>query len=257
MYKMKKYRVRPVEEIEADLRMAKLVWFNPPGVFLADGNTIAMRTRDLVQVLDAVRRYFPHVESITCYGAARFIRGRKVEDLVLLKEHGLKRIYMGLESGDDEILRMVDKGATADDHVRAAHKVKEAGIELSVYVLAGLGGKKLSTQHAINTAKTLNRMKPDYIRVRTLVLMPGFPMYEDLEKGAFTECTGREIALETRTLLENLDVSDSAFLSDHVSNYLPLYGMLPQDKEKMIDMIDSVLAEENPHCLQPRRITAL
>ncbi len=257
MYKMKKYRVRSVEEIEADLRMAKLVWFDPPGVFLADGNTIAMRTRDLVRVLDAARRNFPRVGSITCYGAARFIRGRKVEDLALLKEHGLKRIYMGLESGDDEILKMVDKGATADDHVRAAHKVKEAGIELSVYVLAGLGGKARSREHAINTAKTLNRMEPDYIRVRTLVLMPGFPMYEDLLKGTFQECTGRDIAIEKRLLLENLDVSDSAFLSDHVSNYLPLYGKLPRDKQKMIELIDSVLAEDDPACLKPRRITSL
>jgi len=116
MYKMKKYRVRPLEEIREDLRMARRVWSEPYSVFLADGNTIAMRTDDLVQVLDYVREAFPDVKRISCYGGARFIRGRKVSDLARLKEHGLQIVYMGLESGDDEILRRVNKGATADDY---------------------------------------------------------------------------------------------------------------------------------------------
>ena len=141
---------------------------------------------------------------------------------------------MGLESGDDEILRRVRKGATADDYVRAAEKLREAGIELSTYVLAGLGGRERRREHAVNSALTLNRMKPDYIRIRTLVLMPGFPMYEQLRSGEFQECTGREIAVETRLLLENLEVEGARFLSDHVSNYLPLYGRLPEDKEAML-----------------------
>ncbi|MHB8895253.1 MAG: radical SAM protein [Candidatus Geothermincolia bacterium] len=257
MYKMKKYRVRPLEEIREDLRLARGLWHEPESVFLADGNTIAMRTDDLVQVLDSVREAFPDVRRISCYGGARFIRGRKVADLARLSEHGLGIVYMGLESGDDEILRLVRKGATADDYVRAAEKMREAGIELSTYVLAGLGGRARTRQHALGSAAALNRMKPDYVRIRTLALMPGFPMYEELSSGAFVECSGREVAQETRLLLENLDLEGARFLSDHISNYLPIYGMLPEDKGAMLAAIDEALAQPDNPMLGPRVITSL
>ena len=257
MYKMKKYRVRPLEEIREDIQMARRAWGEHETVFLADGNTIAMRTDDLVQVLDYVREAFPGVRRISCYGGARFIKGRKVEDLSRLREHGLSIVYMGLESGDDVILERVNKGATADDYVRAAEKLKAGGIELSTYVLAGLGGGERTREHALGSAATLNRMKPDYIRIRTLVFLPGFPMYDDLESGKFVECTGREIAEETRLLLENLDVEGAQFLSDHVSNYLPIYGRLPQDKARMLEAIDEALAHPDNPMLGPRVITSL
>ena len=164
---------------------------------------------------------------------------------------------MGLESGDDEILRRVNKGATADDYARAAEKMRAAGIELSTYVLAGLGGRERTREHALGSAATLNRMKPDYIRIRTLAFLPGFPMYEDLESGRFVECSGREVAEETRLLLENLDVEGAQFLSDHVSNYLPIYGRLPEDKESMLAAIDEALAHPDNPMLAPRTITSL
>jgi radical SAM superfamily enzyme len=197
------------------------------------------------------------VRRISCYGGARFIRGRKAADLARLREHGLKIVYMGLESGDDEILELVRKGATVDDYVRAAEKMRAAGIELSTYVLAGLGGSERTVQHALGSAAALNRMKPDYVRIRTLALMPGFPMYEDLESGAFVECTGRQVAEEIRLLLENLDLEGTRFLSDHVSNYLPIYGVLPQDKEAMLEAIDEALAHPGNPMLAPRVITSL
>ena len=257
MYKAKKYRVRSLPEIRKDIEMARRVWANPSSVFLADGNSIAMRTDDLVEVLDYVKEAFPDVERISCYGGARFLRGRKVEDLERLGEHGLQIIYMGLESGDDEVLRRVCKGVTAGDYIRAAAKVKEAGIELSTYVLAGLGGRERTAEHAVNSALTLNQMNPDFIRIRTLVLMPGVPLFEQYQRGEFEECSGREIAGETRLLLENLDVEDAMFLSDHVSNYLPLHGKLPEDKDEMIAAIDRVLAHPDPSLLKPRTIRSL
>jgi radical SAM superfamily enzyme YgiQ (UPF0313 family) len=257
MYKMKKYRVRPLDEIREDLQMSRRAWSDPHSVFLADGNTIAMRTDDLLQVLDYVREAFPDVQRISCYGGARFIRGRKVEDLARLKEHGLQIVYMGLESGDDEILRMVRKGATADDYVRAAAKMRSAGILLSTYVLAGLGGRGRLREHALGSAAILNRMKPDYIRIRTLAFLPGFPLYEQLQAGEFEECTGREIAEETRLLLENLQVEGAEFLSDHISNYLPLYGRLPEDKQKMLAAIEEALAVPDNPMLGPRKIRSL
>lgn len=257
MYKEKKYRVRGVLEIKEDIDMARRVWASPTSVFLADGNTIAMRTGDLIEVLDYLTEAFPSLERISCYGGARFIRGRDAADLARLAEHGLKIIYMGLESGDDEILRRVRKGVTADDYVKAAKKVKEAGIELSVYVLAGLGGRELTREHAINSALTLNRMEPDYIRIRTLVILPGAPLYEQVSNGEFEECSGREIAQETRLLLSHLDVEGARFLSDHVSNYLPLYGRLPDDKDELIGAIDQVLSHPDSPVLKPRIIHSL
>jgi radical SAM superfamily enzyme YgiQ (UPF0313 family) len=257
MYKQKKYRVRPVLEIKEDIDMARRVWANPSSVFLADGNTIAMRNADLIEVLDYLNAAFPGLERISCYGGARFIRGRDVGDLACLREHGLKIIYMGLESGDDEVLRRVRKGVTADDCVRAAEKVKAAGIQLSAYVLAGLGGRERSREHAINSALTLNRMKPDYIRIRTLVILPGVPLFEQISKGEFEECSGREIAQETRLLLSRLEVEGAMFLSDHVSNYLPLYGRLPDDRDELLAAIDRVLAHPDPPVLKPRIIHSL
>jgi len=256
MYKMKKYRVRPLEEIKQDIEMARAIWPDPPSVFLADGNTIAMRTEDLVQVLDWVKQAFPRVGRISVYGSARFIKGRKVEDLKRLKSHGLDVIYMGLESGDAEVLRRIRKGATPEDFVRASEKVKEAGITLSVYVLAGLGGKERSDAHAIETARVLNLMKPHYIRIRTLVLIPGAPLFEEAMRGEFEECSPLEIALETKLLLENLSV-EAEFLSDHVSNYLPLYGHLPDDREAMIEAIDKVVSDPSSPYLRPRIIRSL
>ncbi|MFH1148999.1 MAG: radical SAM protein [Actinomycetota bacterium] len=256
MYKGKRYRVRPLEEIMEDIHMAKLVWHRPRSVFLADGNTIAMRTDDLVEVLDCVKTTFPLVERISVYGGARFIRGRKVWDLARLREHGLSIVYMGLESGDDEILRRVGKGCTADDYVRAAEKLRQAGIELSTYVLAGLGGTERTREHALNSAATLNRMKPDYVRVRTLALLPGFIMTGELEAGTFEECSGRQIAEETRLLIENLEV-ETRFLSDHVSNYLPIYGRLPAEKASMLAAIDRALAEPDNPMLAPRVLHSL
>lgn len=256
MYKTKKYRVRPIKEIKKDILLASTIWPDPPSVFLADGNTIAMRTKDLLEVLSFIRRIFPNTGRISVYGGVRFIKGRKLDELRALKESGLDVIYMGLESGDDEILRRVRKGVTSEDCIKAAWKVRESGITLSTYVLAGLGGKERTREHAINTAKVLNRMKPHYIRVRTLVILPGVPLFEEVKRGEFQECTAREIALETRLLLENLEV-DADFLSDHVSNYLPLYGHLPRDKESMIKAIDEVLADQNSPFLKPRIIFSL
>lgn len=257
MYKMKKYRVRSLEDVREDLRLAERVWHKPESVFLADGNTIAMRTDDLVAVLDSVKQTFPDVGRISCYGGARFIRGRHEADLARLSEHGLDIVYMGLESGDDAILKDVCKGATADDYVRAAHKLRAAGIELSTYVLAGLGGRERTREHALGSARTLNMMQPDFVRIRTLALMPPFPMYEDLESGGFVECNGREVAQEIRLLLENLELEDARFLSDHVSNYLPIHGRLPQDKEAMIRSIDEALEQPDNPMLAPRVITSL
>lgn len=256
MYKMKKYRVRDPEEVKADLHKARRMYRHVQSVFLADGNTIAMNSEKLADIISYIRDLFPEAERISSYGGARFLKGKPVEALRRLREAGLDIIYFGLESGDDEILAMMDKGVDSEGMIESARRIREAGIELSVYVLLGLGGEDLWKQHAENTARVLNAMQPQFIRPRTLALLPGIPLYEEAREGRFREASGETIMHELQVMLEALEIKDAWFLSDHISNYIPVYGHLPEDQEKMLATIEMAL--ENPkEYLAPRHLTHL
>ncbi len=255
MYKMKKYSVRDSEDVKADLRQARLMYRHVESIFLADGNTVAMNSEKLADIIAYAKDLFPEVERISSYGGARFLKGKPVEALRRLKEAGLDIIYFGLESGDDEILSMMNKGVDSEGMIEAARRVKEAGIDLSVYILLGLGGEDLWRQHAENTARVLNAMRPDFIRPRTLALLPGFPLYEEAREGRFREASGETIMRELEVLISSLEI-DSMFLSDHISNYIPVYGKLPEEQEKMLATIRMAL--DNPReYLAPRHLTHL
>ena len=256
MYKMKKYRVRDPEEVKADLRRARLFYRYVESVFLADGNTVAMNSDKLADIIRYIRRLFPEAKRISSYGGARFLKGKSVEALRKLREAGLDIIYFGLESGDDEILAAVDKGVTSRDMIEAARRVKEAGIELSVYILLGLGGEDRWRQHAENTASALNAMQPGYIRPRTLYLLPGTPLHREAQEGRFREASGETVMRELQVLLERLEVEDAWFLSDHISNYVPIYGHLPEDREKMLAAVEMALKKADVY-LAPRHLTTL
>ncbi len=256
MYKMKKYRVRDPEEVKADLRRARLMYSHVGSIFLADGNTIAMNSDKLADIIAYARDIFPEVERVSSYGGARFLKGKPPEALRRLRDAGLDIIYMGLESGDDEVLTMMDKGVDSEGMIEAARRVREAGIALSVYVLLGLGGEDLWRQHADNTARVLNAMRPDFIRPRTLALLPGMPLYEIAREGGFREASGETIMRELQVILQGLEVEDAWFLSDHISNYVPIYGHLPEEREKMLATVEMAL--ENPlEYLGPRHLTHL
>lgn len=256
MYKMKKYRVRDPEEVKADLRRARLHYGHVGSIFLADGNTVAMNSEKLADIIAYARDLFPEAERVSSYGGARFLKGKPVEALRRLKDAGLDIIYFGLESGDDEILAAMDKGVDSGGMIEAARRVREAGIALSVYILLGLGGEDLWRRHAENTARVLNAMRPDYIRPRTLALLPGMPLYEDFRAGRFREASGETIMRELQVLLSALALEDAYFLSDHVSNYIPVYGHLPEDREKMLAAIEMALANPREY-LGPRHLTHL
>jgi hypothetical protein len=151
---------------------------------------------------------------------------------------------------------MMDKGVDAEGMVEAAHRVKEAGIALSVYILLGLGGEERWRQHAENTARVLNAMQPDFIRPRTLALLPGMPLYEIAREGGFTEAGGETIMRELQVMLGALEVKDAWFLSDHISNYVPIYGHLPEDREKMLATVEMALGDPREY-LGPRHLTHL
>ncbi len=241
MYKDKRFRIRPVTDIKKDITSAKMLYGDSVRtIFLADANSIIMRTSQLLEVLNVCYTMFPDLERVTTYGAAKFVlKTKTVKELTELRSAGLKRLHMGLESGDDAVLASIRKGATAEEMIEASNMVKEAKIELSQYVLLGIGGKKNWERHAINTAKVLSVMNPDFIRVRTLILRPGAPLFKDAQQGDFAACTPEQVLKETSVLIENLDVT-SQFCSDHVSNYADINGTLPQDKEEMQRKLEKI-----------------
>jgi radical SAM superfamily enzyme YgiQ (UPF0313 family) len=207
-------------------------------VFLQDANSLIMRTHELVEVLRFLKETFPEVNRITSYGRSKTAAKKTLEELVEIGEAGLSRLHIGLESGSDAVLKVMDKGVTAAEHITGGRKVVESGISLSEYVLLGLGGRGLWREHAIETARVLSEINASFIRIRTLSVHPALPMYADLEDGSFILENDEEMVEELRLLVENLDC-DSNFVSDHINNLLQgVEGKLPHDKEKMLATIE-------------------
>jgi len=214
-------------------------------VFLQDANSPAARIVDLVDILKHLKMRFPFIHRVTSYARAQTIAARKITDLTAIRQAGLDRIHIGLESGSDKILQAVKKGATKKQHVAAGLKVKEAGMELSEYVMPGLGGRQLSEVHALETADALNQIDPHFIRLRTLAIPPRAPLHEEWSAGRFEKCTDVEVAQELLTLIENLNGVTGVIKSDHVLNLFPeLHGRLPQNKERMTAILHEFLSME-------------
>ncbi len=211
-------------------------------VFLQDANTLIMRTHELVEVLRFLKETFPNVNRITSYGRSKTAAKKTLEELTELHEAGLTRLHVGLESGSDTVLKLMDKGVTADEQITGGRKVVESGISLSEYVLLGLGGRGLWQEHAIETARVLSAIDANFIRIRTLSISPALPMYANVTDGSWVPTTDEEMVAELRLLIEHLDCN-SNFVSDHIYNLLQdVEGKLPDDKEKMLSVIDRFLA---------------
>jgi radical SAM superfamily enzyme YgiQ (UPF0313 family) len=212
-------------------------------VFLQDGDNLILKTKQLVEIIGYLKETFPSIERITTYSRARTVSKKKVEELEDLYEAGLSRIHIGLESGYDPLLRYMKKGVTAQEHIEAGSKVKDSGISLSEYVILGLGGKGMWREHAIETAKVLNQINPDFIRVRTLKVLRTMLLYQKMEKGEFILLSDDEMVKEERLLIEHLEGITSTFVSDHILNLLQeVEGKLPEEKEKMLSHIDRYLS---------------
>ncbi len=208
-------------------------------IFLQDANSLIMKPDDLVYVLEHIKKCFPHVDRITSYARSHTIVRIKQNDLKRMADAGLNRIHVGMESGSDTVLKKINKGATKADHVKAGIKVKNAGMELSEYVMPGLGGIEYSIEHAMETASALNSINPDFIRIRTLALTNGTDLSRQAENGEFEKPSDSMMAKELRLFIESLDGIDSYIKSDHILNlFETVNGKLPKDKEKMIGVID-------------------
>lgn len=228
--------------------------------FLQDGDALAMRPDAVRRVLAHLKKRFPEITRITSYARSRTMANRSVEDLVSYRELGLTRIHIGMESGHDPLLEIVRKGATADIHIRGGRRVVEAGIELSEYVMPGLGGRELSAGHALDSARVLNEIGPAFIRLRTICLGPKLPLWEEFSSGRLTRLSDLEIVREIRAFIEALAVGGARIASDHILNLLgELEGRLPEDQQQLLGIIDTFLAlpQEERELFQVARRAAL
>jgi len=235
----------PAEEDDYAAYAAALQWIRVgrmKSVFLQDANSLVVRTPDLVDILMHLTTRFPHIERVTSYARSQTVAAKTESDVRALREAGLDRLHLGLESGCDEVLKAVHKGVTKQQHIDAGLKVKAANIELSEYIMPGLGGQSLSRVHALETADVLNRVNPDFIRIRTLAVHPRTPLFEECQSGSFSRCSDLMIVRELLTLIENLSGITSVVLSDHILNlFEDLEGKLPEDKEHLLNVLESFL----------------
>ena len=242
LYKARRFRVRPLNEVIDAVRMASIYFSDLVyTVFLADGNVVTLRNDYLLKLLNELYSCFPRLTRVSCYGGARFINRKGLDKLRELADHGLKKIYLGLESGDDEVLKFMMKGATVEDMVKASQLIHKAGMELSVTIILGLAGKGRGIRNGELTAKAVNMMAPSELRIHTLILSPQAPLYNYYLKGLFQEADWREVLLELKALIENIEVPLRVY--SHASNYIYVSGRLPSDREKMLKIIDRALED--------------
>ena len=242
MYKDKKFSINPIEQVLADLAEARSYSRMIEKVFLADGDALILSMDYLLTVLDFIRQYFPECRRVAAYATTKAIMRKTDEELRTLREHGLGIVYIGLESGNEELLKKFCKGVTAEETVVNAIRCKEAGIATSVTAINGMAGANGDWRsHAIDTAKAVSRMKPDYIAFLTLRVYSGTPLHDWIERGEFRMMNPTELMTETRLFLEHIDSEGSVFRSNHASNYLPLGGTLNRDRESLIHTIDEAL----------------
>lgn len=212
-------------------------------LFLQDADALVLRTGDLVEILNYVREKFPTIERITTYSRAQTVSRRTPEELRALRRAGLNRIHIGLETGADEVLALVNKGVTQEEQIRAGRNAVDAGFELSQYFMPGLGGKELTAENAAESAKVLSRVNPTFIRIRSTIPVPGTPLHDMMKEGAWTPLTEEEKVREIRLFLEKLEGITSTVQSDHIMNLLEdVEGTLPGDRDRMLGVIDEFLA---------------
>ena len=246
MFKGKAYTVRSIEDIFEDIDAARGHYGNIEHVFLCDGDAIAIPTESLLAILHHITKTFPDVQTIATYAGPRSTLSKSAEELSELRKAGLNRAYLGVESGDDQVLKETCKGVTASEMLEAGRRLVQAGIELYAIVLIGLAGRERSRENSSATAELINKMKPAHLAAMTYMPVEGTKMYRDIQAGKFHVLNERESLAETKALLEGLTVDPLHFTSSHASNYMPLEGVLVRDKERLIALIDAALSGEVP-----------
>ncbi len=249
LYQDKDFRVKSLEDVLSDIKEGTHFRFRR--VFLADGDALAAPTEFLVTVLEAIRKEIPFVERVSCFADARSLQKKTPADLTRLRDLGLTLIYLGLDSGDEEVLRRMHRGTTVAETLEAAKRIRKAGVQLSVIAMLGLGGKKDSKKHATATAVALNLMEPEFIGIVTTLLDEEAPLFEMAEKGEFELPSRLGLLEELKLILEGLTLRKGLLTTNHSSNYLPLRVVLPYQRADAIKYIQNILDTRDESILKP------
>jgi radical SAM superfamily enzyme YgiQ (UPF0313 family) len=253
----KKFRIRPTPEILEDIEIGGRQYKGVDKIFLLDSNAMIINTPELLKIVKKCYETFPDLKQVSCYACCEDILRKADEELLDLREAGLNLVFIGLESGDQEVLNLINKGVTVEDQIASVVKANKAGIQTSVTVILGLGGKKLSEQHAINTGKAATRMNPSFFAALTLMVVPGTVLDDMIKRGEFEPVTDPlDVLKEVGLMIRNIDAPGPVvFRTNHASNYLPLAGTLPADKEGLLKTISN--AVKNPRILRTEYMRGL
>ena len=253
-----RFRIRSIDDVKADVdRIASNYGWSVDRVFLENGDALVCRQEMLVAILEHLNRRFTRLERVGTYANPQNLLVKSVDDLRALRGLKLGMIYLGVETGDEELLRRIDKGVSRSQMVEAGRKAKAAGIPLSVTVLLGLAGMEGSERHAIETAKILTEIDPDFCGALTLMLVPGTRLHDQWQRGEFSPLSPFQYLEELRQMIAHSDFANCFFASNHASNYLPLRLQLPQQKEEGLKLLDKVLAARDERALRPDYLRAL
>lgn len=244
MYKDDNFRIRKLEDIKKDLEDMSSYGDYFERIFLADGDALVLKTEDLIEILKTIKKYFPNVKRVSSYATAQDINRKSIEELQALRDNGLEMLYIGFETGDRKLLKEIQKGVTYEEYVAAMKKVKEVGFTSSITIIAGLGGVEGMRDNAIGTAKLISDTNPDYLGYLTMRIYKNAPIYEDYLSGKFEMPDAGQILEEMKIFLENVDSPGTVFRSNHASNYILLAGTLNEDKESLINAIDTTLKKK-------------
>jgi radical SAM superfamily enzyme YgiQ (UPF0313 family) len=255
-YKREKFRIKSFAEIEEDILEASR-YRAVEKIFLCDGDVLILPQKRLVEIVSSIQQHIKGVKRVGCYANAKSILRKTPEELVQLREMGLLIVYLGVETGNEDLLKTICKGATNAQLVEAGRRIKNAGIALSVTVLLGIGGVEKSVEHALDTAKILTDIDPDYIGALTVMVVPGTPLYEDYVKGVFVLPDTFGFLRELEVMVAHSDLTNCFFTSNHASNYLPIRARMPVEKEKTIHMIQRVIQSGDNRRLRPEYLRGL
>ena len=253
-----KFRIRPLEDIKRDIdKVAENYSWSIRRVFLENGDALICPQRRLLEVLKYLNEKFPNLDKIGTYATPQSALIKSADELKELNQLGLKIAYLGVETGDGELLKKINKGASYDEIVEAGRKIKQAGITLSVTVILGLGGIEGSKKHAMGIARILTDLDPDFAGALTLMLVPGTPLHKEWEEGKFTIISPFQSLEELKLIIENSNFTNCFFTANHASNYLPIKARLPKQKAEMLKLINEVLTNKDMSRLRPEFIRAL
>jgi len=258
MYKDQKFKIRPLDELKTDIQMAKDHYGDLEKVFLCDGDAIIIPTDMLLEIINTLYKTFPSLRHVGLYVGPTSTLEKSMSELSALRAAGLTKAYLGVETGDNDLLKTIKKGVSASEMCDAGQHLIQAGINLSAMVLIGIAGPgEASKKHALATAEICNEMKPHYLAALTVTPVPGTVLYSQVQKGEFQILNAFETLEEMKHIFENITIDPLKFVGTHASNYLPIKGTLQKDKQNMIKMIDDILENEKTSALRPESMRGL